>query len=105
VTDKARSGVTRKTESRIFRRVPRNLWPALGESPGAACDEAIRKLLDLRSRQKVEYRAIGRGGERRSVRLDDDLYSQMRDAADEDNININEFFIHALRTYLEESQD
>ena len=103
MTGKTRSGPTRKTESRIFRRVPKNLWPALGDCPGAVCDEAIRKLLDLRSRKKIDYRAIGRGGERRSVRLDDDLYGRMREAAAEDNVNINELFIHALRVHLEGS--
>ena len=90
----------RKTESRIFRRVPKELWPALGSSPGASCEAAIRALLDLRTKQKIDYRAIGRGGSCRSVRLDDDLYDEMRQAAEEDNVNINEFFIHALRLYV-----
>jgi hypothetical protein len=100
VTDKTPSDAGRKTESRIFRRVPTDLWPALGSSPGASCEAAIKGLLELRTKQKVDYKAIGRGGTRRSVRLDDDLYDQMRQAAIEDNVNINEFFIHALRLYV-----
>ena len=102
MTGKTRPEVARKTGSHVFRRVPKNLWPALGESPGAVCDEAIRKLLDLRGRQKIEYRAIGSGGEKRSVRLDDKLYDRMREAAREDSVNINEFFIHALRVHLDD---
>jgi hypothetical protein len=47
VTDKTPPKTGRKTESRIFRRVPKELWPALGSSPGASCEAAIRALLDL----------------------------------------------------------
>jgi hypothetical protein len=100
VTDKTPPKTSRTTESRIFRRVPKELWPALGSSPGASSEAAIRGLLELRTKQKIDYKAIGRGGTRRSVRLDDDLYDQMRQAAAEDNVNINEFFIHALRVYV-----
>jgi predicted DNA-binding ribbon-helix-helix protein len=73
---------------------------SLGTTPGASSEAAIRGLLELRTKQKIDYRAIGRDGSRRSVRLDDDLYDQMRQAATEDNVNINEFFIHALRLYV-----
>ena len=48
----------------------------------------------------VVYTAVGRGGQKRSVRLDDALYDEMRIAAEEDNVNINEFFITALRHYV-----
>ena len=101
MTDRKPAHTGGLTESRIFRRVPKNIWPALGTSPGASCEAAIRNLLSLRMRQKIDYKAIGRGGERRSVRLDDNLYAEMRQAAIEDNVNINEFFIHALRVYVE----
>ena len=84
----------------MFRRVPVGIWPLLGSSPGAACEEAIRRLLKRRSMGPVVYTAVGRGGQKRSVRLDDALYDEMRIAAEEDNVNINEFFITALRHYV-----
>jgi hypothetical protein len=84
----------------MFRRVPTGIWPKLGSSPGSACEEAIKRLLRRRAKGPIVYTAVGRGGQRRSVRLDDALYDEMRQAAEEDNVNINEFFITALRHYV-----
>lgn len=84
----------------MFRRVPVGIWSELGDSPGASCEEAIRRLLKARAKGPVVYKAIGKGGKRRSVRLENNLYAEMKSAADEDNVNINEFFITALRQYV-----
>ena len=80
--------------------MPTGIWPRLGSSPGAACEEAIRRLLQQRAKGPIVYTAVGRGGSKRSVRLEDALYDEMRQAAEQDNVNINEFFITALRHYV-----
>lgn len=84
----------------MFRRVPNGIWQMLGSSPGEACAEAIGLLLDQRSSGPVVYTAIGRGGRKRNVRIDDDLYERMRKAAMEDDVTISEFFITAIRRYV-----
>jgi hypothetical protein len=91
---------SRTTQSRAFRRIPKGIWQKLGPSPGSACEEAIRNLLERRRTEEILYRAVGRGGELRNVRLDDGLYDEMRRASEEDNVLINEFFITALRQYI-----
>lgn len=46
--------------------------------------------------------ALGRSTRRYSVRMPNDLYDELRKAAIEDGVNYNEFFVTALRYFLEE---
>lgn len=90
------------TEARSFRRVPSHLWPRLGADPREACEQAIRDLLARRLREKIVYMALGRDTGRYSVRLPNDLYDELRKASVDDGVNYNEFFVTALRYFLEE---
>lgn len=46
--------------------------------------------------------ALGRDTGRYSVRLPNDLYDELRKASVDDGVNYNEFFVTALRYFLEE---
>lgn len=90
------------TEARSFRRVPIGIWPRLGSDPRQACEQAIRNLLERRRNEKIVYLALGRDTGRYSVRLPNDLYEELRQAAVADGVNYNEFFVTALRYFLED---
>jgi predicted DNA binding CopG/RHH family protein len=92
--------IPKPTEARSFRRVPIMIKSRLGPKPRETCEAALRDLLDRRRRERIGYHALGRRTARVSVRLPNDLYDEVRRAAEQDGVHYNEFFVTALRYHL-----